>query len=170
MLQNHTSAETSINSKKLPRIYKAVGAKIKPDAVFIDYGCGKYTDHITKYATERGAVAFFFDPYNQTEEVNQETLMAIFHRNIDFCLCSNVLNVIDTDYGVRDCIKAAVYAGHGTAYFTVYEGDGKGVGRETKPGCWQRNEKLKSYVWYVPEGMDVQFKHGMMIVRRNEDE
>ena len=165
-MQRRTSAGTSINSKKLPSIYKKVGAKIKPDAVFIDVGCGKYTEHITKYATEREAVAFFYDPYNQSDDVNEEALMAAYNRNVDFALCSNVLNVIDTDDGVMECIQNAVNLGGGTAFFTVYEGDGKGVGRETKRDCWQRNEKLRSYAKYVPEGCSEAFHHGMMIVRR----
>jgi hypothetical protein len=31
-------------------------------------------------------------------------------------------------------------------FVSVYEGDGSGVGRQTKKDCWQRNEKLISYL------------------------
>ena len=122
-MQYHTSADTSINSRKLPSIYKKVGAKIKPGAVLIDIGCGKYISHLKNYVAERGAAAFFYDPYNQSDEVNEEALMAACNRNVDFALCSNVLNVIDSDDGVTECIQNAVNLGGGTAFFTVYEGN-----------------------------------------------
>jgi len=165
-MQIRTSAGTSINSKKLPRIYSKLGAQMR-NREFIDYGCGRYTDHLEKYATEQNAVAFFYDPYNRTERENAETMAAWTTRKIGFAICSNVLNVIDSDEAVTECIGRAVVLGNGTAFFTVYEGDKSGTGKETMGGeSWQRNMKLKDYERFVPDGMKASFKNGMMIVRR----
>ena len=163
-MQYHTSADTSINSKKLPAIYKKL-ADVMEHKRFIDVGCGKYINHLRDFATEHNAVAFFWDPFNRTEGQNVSAFVGSRNAGVDFSICSNVLNVIDSADAVTMCIRNAVIFGNGTAYFTVFEGDGKGVGRETGTDKWQRNEKLREYKKYVPEEMDVKFKNGMMIVR-----
>ena len=43
MSQKYTSAATSINSAKLPAVFKKLPEK---PVALLDYGCGKYTDHI----------------------------------------------------------------------------------------------------------------------------
>lgn len=164
-MQYHSSANTSINSKKLPAIYKKL-ADMMEHKRFIDVGCGKYINHLRDFATEHNAVAFFWDPFNRTEDQNTDAFIMSREPIVDFAICSNVLNVIDRDDAVTSCILNAVNLGNGTAYFTIFEGDGKGVGRETGTDKWQRNEKLRGYKKYVPEEMDVKFKNGMMIVRR----
>ena len=43
---------------------------------------------------------------------------------------------------------------------------GTGIGTETQAGMsWQRNQKLRSYEAFC-DGLKVQFKNGIMIVRR----
>lgn len=164
-MQRHTSAGTSINAKKLPVLYsKLAKAGVLAHGTGIDFGSGRYTDHLSDFVKAQGGTMMFYDPYNQPESVNAATL---FHRNRSlFCLCSNVLNVIDDDDAVRNAIRKAVELGNGVAYFTVYEGNGTGIGTETQAGMsWQRNQKLRSYEAFC-DGLKVQFKNGIMIVRR----
>lgn len=164
-MQTRTSAGTSINSTKLPRIYTVLKRQMEGHT-FVDYGCGKYTSHITQYAEGIGADVHFFDPYNQPDEVNQATITM---RGADFAVCSNVLNVIDSDDAVRECIKGALALGCGLAYFTVYEGDKTGKGAETQQGkSWQRNAPVKSYARFAPSGASVSFKNGVMIISSRE--
>lgn len=60
---------------------------------------------------------------------------------------ANVLNVIlEPDARANVILKAAkCIRDGGTAYFTVYEGDGSGEGRQTSSG-WQNNRKTADYV------------------------
>lgn len=161
-MQIRTSAGTSINAAKMPRLYSLMAGRMN-GATFIDYGCGRYTGHLAAFATAHGAEALFFDPYNQTEAVNAATVAA--SGRASFAICSNVLNVIDDDAAVTECIRAAVKMGNGTAFFTVYEGDGSGEARETMRGeSWQRNAKLADYARFAPAGYRVEIKRGYMTV------
>lgn len=161
--QKRTSAGTSINAQKLPRIYKAI-RYILEGQPFIDYGCGRYTAHLKAYAESIGAEAHFFDPYNQPDSVNRETEA---FTGAAFSICSNVLNVIDSDRAVTECIAGALRLGNGRAFFTVYEGDGSGRGAETQNGqSWQRNARLRDYARFAPEGCKVTLRVGVMEVTR----
>ena len=164
-MQRHTSAGTSINAYKLPKLYtKLARSGVLANGTGIDFGSGKYTKHLADFTHAQGGTMMFYDPYNQPASVNAATLL---HRNrSQFCLCSNVLNVIDDDDAVRDAIRNAVELGNGVAYFTVYEGNGTGIGSETQNGLsWQRNQKLRSYEAYCA-GYSVEFRNGVMTVRR----
>lgn len=157
--QQRTSAGTSINAQKLPRIYTALRAVMAGQRV-IDYGCGRYTDHLKAYGDGIGADIHFFDPYNQPDSVNRATEATT---GAAFAICSNVLNVIDSDRAVTDCIAGALRLGNGRAYFTVYEGDGSGMARETQNGqSWQRNARLRDYARFAPDGCAVCFRAGVM--------
>jgi len=142
--QRFTSAETSINSKKLPRGYKY--ADIPAGAVVLDYGCGKHVEHLQRTATDRGWTWYGFDPFNRTETENRPAVDVIETRNADYVLCCNVLNVIDDSETVDDVIRAAVSACKVAAVFTVYEGNRTGTGRQTGRDSWQRNERRAAYV------------------------
>lgn len=164
-MQKFTSSATSINRSKLPAVY----GKTTFTAPFVlDYGCGKYIDHIRKHITEQGHELFPYDPYNQPKHVNNATIDRIIHcfaNRIPLdVVCSNVLNVIDDDavvYGIADQIQTIVDGTHGTAYITVYEGDRSGVGRQTGDDQYQRNEPLRNYLKYFRNGT---IKHGMIVV------
>jgi len=149
MEQTYTSAATSINSGKLPRAFKK--AVFPPRRLVFDYGAGRYTDHIR--AALPHIVYLPYDPYNLPDDVNAASLTYIF--NAMHCrfpvdvVCSNVLNVIDSDDEVRTIaarIRLFVLHTGGTAYITVYEGDRSGVGRRTGRDQWQRNEPLRDYL------------------------
>lgn len=157
MSQTHTSATTSINKTKLPAVYNRF--TLAPGSVVLDYGCGRYTDHIRRHAAMQLCCAYLpFDPYNQPRKTNQKSLIKFTELTADTDLpavvvCSNVLNVIDNDDTVQavanHLVRLATMAG-GRALVTVYEGDGSGNGRETGPDQWQRNEKIRSYLRFFP--------------------
>lgn len=152
-LQGRTSANTSINSVKLPTAF----TKVTPFGHVLDYGCGRYTEHIRTHCDLFGALSYSaYDPYNQPEDVNATTRMMGANHGFDTTYCCNVLNVIDNEAAIFDVIKDLVRWTRirGTIIIQIYEGDKTGVGRETKWDCWQRNEKTEEYIKYVEKVMN----------------
>lgn len=139
--QKYTSANTSINKNKLPAIYNKInldGNKV------LDYGCGKYTEHIKEFCDKRDTEWYGYDPYNQSKEVNNITRKEM-KNGFDIGICSNVLNVIDNTKSVESIIKKlSSCCDH--VYFYIYEGDKSGIGKVTNEDCYQRNEKTSVYL------------------------
>lgn len=166
-MQTFTSSATSVNRSKLPAVYrKATLSRTTPFVV--DYGCGKFTDHIQSYLDGFGKNLYPYDPYNQPDAVNLHTLDFIrwaMDRQIEVdVICSNVLNVIDSDGEVsRICYQLEQIATTtgGTAYVTVYEGDRSGVGRQTGRDQYQRNEPLREYLRFFHNAT---IRNGMIVV------
>lgn len=159
----HTSADTSINAAKLPRVYNL--ATFTPGEIILDYGCGKYTDHI-RAALPTGAEYLPYDPYNQPQATNRRTTerisAAVEARQPITVICSNVLNVIDNADAVQaiaDQLRDIARRTGGRYLVTVYEGDRSGNGRETLPDCWQRNEKTREYLRFFP---GAHIRHGII--------
>lgn len=151
MTQTYTSAATSINAAKLPRIYNAI--TIKPNDIIFDYGCGKYTDHIRE-ALPESTEYLAYDPFNQPYDVNTASINTLHAETeegkpVTF-ICSNVLNVIDSDETISNIIRAlektAARTPGSRILVTVYEGDRTGKGRETMKDCYQRNETTRAYL------------------------
>lgn len=150
MAQTYTSARTSMNARKLPKVYGKLPPLPRHSFLF-DYGCGKYTDHIRSALP--GVVYCPYDPFNQPADVNARSLYyvrtAAHIRMPVTVVCSNVLNVIDDDDTLRDIaatIAWIVVRSGGTGYVTVYAGDRSGTGRQTGPDQYQRNEPLQAYL------------------------
>ena len=143
--QKRTSANTSVNLVKLPAAF----VKVIPHGVVLDYGCGKYYDHIKRNAFGTGCIGYLpFDKYNQTAETNAQTLrFARACKGVDMVYCCNVLNVIDDAAVVQQVVRELFDLCHdgGEIVIQIYEGDKSNHGRETKPDCWQRNENTKAY-------------------------
>ena len=137
MSQTYTSANTSVNKGKLPRIYGLV--YLDPEQSVIDYGCGKYFD-----SYQLGDNIVGYDPYNRN---NPELL----NRNYDIALCSNVLNVI-MEREERIKILETLRDLANTTFITVYEGDKSRHGRVTKKDCYQLNWLRSDY---IPELVEV---------------
>ena len=75
-MQSFTSKETSINSVKLPAVYKRATFSAP---VVLDYGCGKYTEHIRRVIPE-GVDYLPYDPFNQPDDVNRASLRKAVNR------------------------------------------------------------------------------------------
>ena len=165
-MQTFTSSATSINRSKLPAVY---GKTCFSACFVLDYGCGKFTDHIRDCLRRQGCVLLPFDPYNQPVHVNLVSMNLVDrckkeHVPVDV-VCSNVLNVIDSDgEASRIChyIEQVVGDTGGTAYVTVYEGDRSGVGRQTGRDQYQRNEPLREYLRFFHNAT---IRNGMIIVK-----
>ena len=164
-MQKYTSKATSINREKLPAVY---GKTSFGSRMIMDYGCGKYTEHIRKHVNAQGKTYLPYDPYNQPEDRNADTATivcnAMVRRVPVDVVCSNVLNVIDDDATVQKIahhIEQITTATGGTGYVTVYEGNRSGNGRQTGPDQYQRNETIRSYLKYF---RNATIKNGMIIV------
>lgn len=152
--QTYTSANTSVNSKRLPAIYKKIDwNKIKNyygDLVVLDIGAGKYTQHIKEYIESKGGEYIPYDPYNLSPADNLYASANFDRANV--IICSNVFNVIketDVIYDLHEMITK-----YNVPYFiSVYEGDRSWIGHETKKGCWQRNETIDAYLINCREGI-----------------
>ena len=165
-MQNYTSKATSVNKSKLPAVYGK--ADLSAQLVF-DYGCGKYTDHIEEHVKSLHHVYLPYDPYNQPDDVNKFSVtMVINAMHVRFpvdVICSNVLNVIDSDGEVsRIChhLEEIATATGGTAYVTVYEGDRSNVGRQTGKDSYQRNAPLRDYLRFFHNAT---IKSNMIIIK-----
>lgn len=163
MSQNFTSKMTSINTKKLPAIYKKLDwRKLVEDNFLanrgclkiVDWGCGRETDHIRKFLDSVVPFQEYeyhpYDPYWLSEKDNAKALIIV----PDIYICSNVLNVIDDDRTMNSIHDRFLeYKNRlGTKFFiTVYEGDKSGISQESKSDCWQRNQTIDFYMRHMSE-------------------
>lgn len=149
--QEFSSANTSINSSKLPAVFNKV--KFNPGTINLDYGGGKF-DNATEFLANQDVDNLIFDKFNRSDEHNKNVIKKIRQNGgADTATCSNVLNVIkERDIRVNEVIKNiySLLKSGGTAYFTVYEGTGAGDSRETKAG-YQLNKKTADYVEEIEE-------------------
>lgn len=161
--QEYTSASTSINSTRLPAIFTMV--TFKPETVNLDYGGGKF-DNATKALKSKGVTNLIYDPYNRSGGHNKEVIDTIRKNGgADTATCSNVLNVIKEPEARRAVIKNiySLLKTDGTAYFTVYEGTGKGNECPTKLG-YQLNKKTADYVDEISSIFPSVNRRGKLIV------
>ena len=143
--QEYDSANTSINSKKLPAIYNMVS--FHPNQIVLDFGGGKF-DNAVEYLASQNVTLLVYDPYNRSNEHNNQVLRTLkTNGGADVTLCSNVLNVIkelDARLAVLNNIQKLTKPG-GDIYITVYEGSGKRNEGPTKSG-YQLNRKTADYL------------------------
>lgn len=164
--QEISSAETSINSSKIPTLFHLVD--FKDGSLNLDYGGGKF-DNVADYLeSEYGATNLVYDPYNRSSEHNKAVLDQVRKNGgADTVTCSNVLNVIKEPSArlavIRNC-KNYLKNG-GTAYFTVYVGDSSGVGKITSKG-YQLNQKTPWYVDEISQVFSNVSRKGQLIIAR----
>lgn len=150
MEQKYSSKNTSINKSKLPAIYSKINwekiaeewqKKSNTKPIVLDYGCGRYTDHIRKYMESLGYEYVGYDPYWYREtDINNCSPTVV--------ICSNVLNVVKEDNIVKDIIsKITKY--NVPCFISIYEGNKSGIGQPTSPSTYQRNERTKEYLRFM---------------------
>ena len=161
--QEYTSANTSINSSKLPAIFKLIN--LSPNTINLDFGGGRF-DNASEYLATTDVTNLIYDPYNRSSEHNKNVLDIIRKNNgADTATCSNVLNVIKEE-NARHTVIQNIYnllKSNGTAYFTVYEGTGKGNEGATKSG-YQLNRKTVDYVDEIKEVFSNVTRKGKLII------
>ena len=164
--QEYDSAATSINSSKLPAIYKMVN--FEPGKVYLDFGGGKFDNGIY-FVRDKGATLLVYDPYNRSDEHNKQVLAELKENGgADAGLNSNVLNVIkepEARLAVLRNLKRMVKPG-GDIYITVYEGTGKGNEGPTKAG-YQLNRKTADYLEEVQQVFPNATRKGKLIKATN---
>ena len=137
------SAMTSVNKTKLPVLFSLAGKRglIKKDTSVLDYGCGRYPDHVMEFVRRLGGIYCRWDP-NWFPDGEPLT------RRYDVVCLSNVLNVISSGKERAGAVAKAwdLVKPGGRLLVTVYEADGSGASGPSKPGCWQERRKLESYV------------------------
>lgn len=164
--QQYSSSETSINSSKLPAVYRLIS--IPEGSVGVDFGGGKF-DNAVEHIRDLGATLCVYDPYNRSAEHNREVLKTLRQNGgADWAINSNVLNVIKEPAArkaVLENIKKITKSG-APVYITVYEGNGKGEGNATKAG-YQLNRKTADYLEEIQEVFPDAKRRGKLITAHN---
>lgn len=161
--QKYTSANTSINSSKLPAIFKLV--KFEPNTINLDYGGGKF-DNATEWLKEQNVTNLIYDPYNRSSEHNKQVIDKIKENGgADSVTCSNVLNVIaepEARQTVLNNIHNLVKSG-APVYITIYEGNKSGTGGATKSG-YQLNKNTNDYLEEIKSIFSNVTRKGKLII------
>ncbi len=156
---------TSINSSKLPAIFKLV--KFQPGTINLDFGGGKF-DNVTEYLAQQDVTNLVYDKFNRSASHNNDVLRQVkSNGGADTVTCSNVLNVIaepDARLAViKNCLKCLKPSG--TCYFTVYEGNGSGEGNSNpNRKSHQTNMKTADYIPEIEQVFSRVTKKGKLIV------
>lgn len=163
--QEFTSKNTSINSTKLPAIFKLVN--LQPGTINVDVGGGRF-DNVADYLSQYDVINLVYDPYNRSRQHNREVIQTIRDAGgADTSTCSNVLNVIKEPEArinvIRNCYR--FIKPDGIAYFTVYEGDGTGNEGVTKAG-YQLNRKTVEYVDEISQVFSNVSRKGKLIIAK----
>lgn len=164
--QEYDSAATSINSNKLPAIYKMVS--FNPGDVIVDFGGGKF-DNAVEYIKDKGATLVVYDPYNRSAEHNREVLKILRENGgADAAVNSNVLNVIKEPEARKNVLEniARITKPGAPIYITVYEGKGDGQEGPTKSG-YQLNRKTADYLEEIQEVFPDATRRGKLITAHN---
>lgn len=164
--QEYQSAGTSLN--QIPALHKKLMNKNMLSGINFDNGAGKF-DKATDFLADNDVQNVRYDPYNLPEDVNKQADNYV--GQCDTSTCANVLNVIKEDSAKIDVLKRSydMLKPGGTLYISVYEGNRSGIGKESKPGCWQENKKLKDYVPIVKKVFDdVKISNGMIEAKKGE--
>lgn len=164
--QEYDSAATSINSNKLPAIYRMVS--FNEGDVVVDFGGGKF-DNAVKYIRDKGATLCVYDPYNRSAEHNREVLKILRENGgADAAVNSNVLNVIKEPEARKNVLEniARITKPGAPIYITVYEGRGDGQEGPTKSG-YQLNRKTADYLEEIQEVFPDATRRGKLITAHN---
>lgn len=164
--QEFDSAETSINSNKLPAIYRMIS--IPEGTVGIDFGGGKW-DNTVEHVRDLGATLCVYDPYNRSAEHNKEVIRTLrANGGADWAINSNVLNVIKEPEARRAVLEniSKITKPGAPIYITVYEGRGDGNEGQTKSG-YQLNRKTQDYLDDIREVFPDASRRGKLITAHN---
>lgn len=165
--QEFDSADTSINSTKLPAIYKMIS--IPEGSVGVDFGGGKW-DNAIEHIRDLGATLCVYDPYNRSKAYNKETLKTLrANGGADWAVTSNVLNVIKEPSARKAVLEniSKITKSGAPIYITVYEGRGDAKEGVTKSG-YQLNRKTADYIEEIQEVFPDAKRKGKLIVATNK--
>lgn len=165
-MQEFTSAKTSINSTKVPVIFRKLpwvkaGKGLNRPYRNVDIGGGRY-DTATEYLKRFNIQNLIFDPYNRSESHNITVIGSVSIEPADSATLSNVLCVIKERGKRIEALQRAKRWAKVT-FISVYEGDKSGIGKATTKG-WQENRRLADYIPEVQEVFkNVEIRNGVII-------
>lgn len=160
MQQKYQSDKTSLN--QVPATFKKL--ELEEGSVNLDFGGGKY-DKATEFLKEKNITNLVYDPFNRSELHNLKVRHAILKNNgADTFTVNNVLNVIQENSIINHVIEqvSTSLKENGKGYFLMFEGDRRGIGRETIKG-WQRNEKPQAYLEHISKHFENVKKRGIFV-------
>lgn len=145
--QEFSSANTSVNTHRLPAIYNALNPSILRGLNIFDYGVGKVKTlhNVQRWGIINNIAVIGYDKFNLPRRYNQDMLKRLPNSNI--IICSNVINTIKEDEIVQSIINLITQQSK-PFFFKIYEGNKSGIGTSNKPNCWQRNMRTKDYLTY----------------------
>lgn len=164
--QEFDSAKTSINSNKLPAVYRMIS--IPEGTVGVDFGGGSF-DNAVEHIRDLGATLCVYDPYNRSAEHNREIIKTLKENGgADWAINSNVLNVIKEPEARRAVLEniSKITKPGAPIYITVYEGRGDGNEGQTKSG-YQLNRKTQDYLDDIREVFPDASRRGKLITAHN---
>ena len=164
--QEFDSAKTSINSNKLPAVYKMIS--FPAGSIGVDFGGGSF-DNAVEYISDLGATLLVYDPYNRSAEHNRQVIkMLKDNGGADWAVNSNVLNVIKEPDARRAVLKniSKITKPNAPIYITVYEGRGDRKEGSTKAG-YQLNRKTQDYLEEIREVFPDAKRKGKLITAHN---
>lgn len=164
--QEFDSADTSINSSKLPAVYKLIS--IPKGTVGVDFGGGRF-DNAVEYIRDLGSTLCVYDPYNRTAQHNREMLKTLkANGGADWAVNSNVLNVIKEPEARQSVLRniSKITKSGSPIYITVYEGRGDSKEGPTKSG-YQLNRKTQDYLEEIQEVFPDAKRKGKLIIAHN---
>lgn len=164
--QEFDSAKTSINSNKLPAVYKMIS--IPAGSVGVDFGGGSFNNAV-EYISDLGATLFVYDPYNRSAEHNKQVIKILKDNGgADWAVNSNVLNVIKEPSARRAVLEniSKITKPGAPIYITVYEGRGDDKEGPTKSG-YQLNRKTQDYLEDIQEVFPDATRKGKLITAHN---
>jgi hypothetical protein len=161
--QKYSSANTSINSTKLPASTKHIEWKKFTGKNFLDYGGGKFNNLVNFLQDNFNINCHVYDKFNRNWKENLDALEC----KPAGIICNNVLNVIE-EMEVINSILNHIASFDTVVYFSIYEGNKSGVGKITKSDCYQRNETIKEYVPMIKKYFSfVSVKNGIITASNN---
>ena len=147
-VQAITSADTSINSSKLPAAFTQLNKEgvFKKGSVNIDIGGGRF-NNADELLQKSDATNLVYDPFNRTKAHNDNVVNAVSGGNADTATINNVLNVIEDEANQLKVLRQAKDAvkKDGEVFISVYQGKGDGIGKATSKG-FQQNKKTADYL------------------------
>lgn len=164
--QEFDSADTSINSSKLPAVYKLIS--VPKGTVGVDFGGGRFNNAV-EHIRDLGATLCVYDPYNRTAQHNREMLRTLkANGGADWAVNSNVLNVIKEQEARQSVLRniSKITKSGAPIYITVYEGRGDAKGGPTKSG-YQLNRKTQDYLEEIQEVFPDAKRKGKLIFAHN---
>lgn len=168
--QEYKSTDASINKRLNPVTIGIVEKNYgwESGTINADLGGGMH-DNTVEYMEGIGVEHVVYDPFNRSDEYNSASVAKIRNGQADTVTINNTLNVVKEPELRRQLLMEAENAlkPGGQLYIQIYEGDGSGVGRNTKGDIWQENRKATSFLTEIKTIFpNAEIKYGLISAQK----